>query len=319
MKHTKLTWICIAFCTACLLSGCTVPIEPETADFEIQLQTTSTEEVTTAAQTRPAVTARTEAQTTAAEQTTQPPAETEAPAPKSYSDDQLRELAINYYGARTNHLPEFCNISTETDGTVSIQLYDVIQNHTATCDWYYVNRMDASGKNLLEEPVTLTDAPPELWNPQVTLRTLLFSEEFCGVVYLGKIDRSTAGENPASTVYQEMLMQTGYADQCPWFFSLPESNYIRTDGAEAYLIIPHDNSAKVTVTWNDPVTNAVYGRIYSSYNGSPFLLVCNRSETASDVLIRITDQDGTHPAFSLSLSGEDGRPAADQEGVRILN
>jgi hypothetical protein len=157
------------------------------------------------------------------------------------------------------------------------------------------------------------------WDPEVSLRSKLGDGEFCGVLYLGTFDSSITGDNIYSAVYKNLLEQSGFAGECEWFSEMKDGNFVKTDGEQVYLIIPRDDEAHVIIHHVEPVENKDYGRIYSSYNGAPFLLVCNVSEIASNVSIQITDNSGEHPAFAPYLSGKDGSPQTDCENVKIFN
>ena len=332
--HTKL--FCAALLAAGLLTGCARGGEQELSAAEAgttAVTVTTTAETTTAAattavtavtkaasskkteQTTAAATAaETTAATTAAE--TEKAPETTAQASKGFSDDELIMMARAYYGSRTNHIPEFIDVESETDGIVTLHLYDLFDGHTSTADWYYVSRQTGKGTNLLEEPVNLHTQEAALWNPEISMRKDFGDGNFCAVLYLGNTDTDLRETLRRNVALMELPMQN---ENYKWFSELPEANYAETDGGEMYLIIPRDSEAHVVITSCDPVAQKEYGRIYSSYNGAPVLLRCNQSEIASNVRIQITDNSGVHPAFSPYLSGRDGSPLTDCNQVKILN
>lgn len=263
------------------------------------------------------VTDETAADTTAAAETT---TDTSVASENNaiYADEELCYLAGRYYGARTNYIPEFIEIESEEDEIVTIHLYDVLDGHTATADWYYVDRRTAAGTDIAGHEIDLNQ-PLECWNPEVSLREKLGADDFCGVLYLGSFDSGITGDNIYSAVYKNLLEQSGFAGECEWFSEMKDGNFVKMDGEQVYLIIPRDDEAHVIIHHVEPVENKDYGRIYSSYNGAPFLLVCNVSEIASNVSIQITDNSGEHPVFAPYLSGKDGSPQTDCENVKIFN
>lgn len=74
----------------------------------------------------------------------------------AYSDDELCNMALQYYVDKTGYTPGHVNI--DTNGV--IHLYDIVGNHTATCDWYYVDRNTGIGTNMLNEPIDLSPYAP---------------------------------------------------------------------------------------------------------------------------------------------------------------
>ncbi len=74
----------------------------------------------------------------------------------AYSDDELCNMALQYYVNKTGYTPGHVDIGT--NGV--IHLYDVVTNHTATCDWYYVDRDTGIGTNMLNEPIDLSPYAP---------------------------------------------------------------------------------------------------------------------------------------------------------------
>lgn len=249
------------------------------------------------------------------------PAESRAVSDDTFSDDMLIFLASRYYGSRNNWVPEFIDVdSTEDPDTAAIHLYDLIDNHTSTRDWYYVSRKSGSGEDFLGNPVNLNERPIEVYDPEVPQRADIPDTACCGVQYIGSFPAGTGKATGYNAALIEYLIQEGYDEEYPFLGALMnEKTFAETPSAqELYLIIPRDREAQVVVTQNDPVEGSIWGRIYSSYNGTPFLLYCNHSEIASDVQIQITDNSGVHEAFSVYLSGMDGSPKADKDCAYIL-
>jgi len=76
---------------------------------------------------------------------------------EGYSDEQLCEMALAYYVKYNNYTPEHVQVDMVEGDTVIIHLFDSIDGHLATCDWYYINRYTASGTNIMEEEIHLNE------------------------------------------------------------------------------------------------------------------------------------------------------------------
>ena len=325
MKKNVIAWICFTLC-GCMLTACgensasvaenetttaatTLTEETTTVESETETETTTSAAATTAETT----TVTTTTVTTAEETTT---VTTTTAASQGFSNSMLTDMARIYYGSRSNHIPQFIDAESKDNNTVVIHLYDVIDGHTSTCNWYTVNRFTGQGTDTLGNPVALNSPAAELWNPDVSARRQLAEGEFCGVLYLGTFPMSYQPENAA---LREVFLQSGFSEAHAWITDIPLQNYAETPGHEFYLIIPRDSEAHVVVTEVDAVNGTERGRILSTYNGAPILLRCNVSEVASDVKIQITDNSGEHPAFSPYLSGMDGSPMTDCDKVRVFS
>lgn len=73
-----------------------------------------------------------------------------------YTDDELIRMAYQHYADTKGYRVGYVNIDHEVDGVVSIQLYDDMGDHTATSDWYAIDRNTGKGTNILGEEVDLT-------------------------------------------------------------------------------------------------------------------------------------------------------------------
>ena len=244
---------------------------------------------------------------------------TKVPEKTAFSTEQLTDMALRYYGSRTNHIPQFIDADPQQDGTVALHLYDLIDGHTATAEWYFVDRMTGSGKDYLEHPVALDTPEAALWNPTVSQRGDYGDNVFCGVLYLGNFPEHITENININVAFRQLIIQGDFLKDYPWISDIEDLNCAETEGKELYLIIPRDDEAHVVIRQYDPFEQKEYGRIFSSYNGAPILLRCNQSEVASDVKIQITDNAGEHPAFSPYISGRDGNPLTDCDKVKILN
>lgn len=77
---------------------------------------------------------------------------------EGYTDEELCNMAREYYTAHNNYTPSVVEVDSVTeDGKVLIHLYDIMEDHTATSDWYLVDRVTAKGTNILEEKINLAE------------------------------------------------------------------------------------------------------------------------------------------------------------------
>lgn len=274
--------------------------------------TTAEEQTTTLTETQTTTSATTE--TTA--ETSSAPEEVEG-----FSDEQLKIMASGYYGSRTNRLPEFIEIEKSSGSEVTIHLYDIFDGHATTSEWYYISRKTGKGTDFEGNSVDLNTPPAEMWQPDIPERQeMRENNAFCGVTYICHGDPNYMNYSQANVRFAEIFVQTGIINKYPFLGSLPESNYAETElGEELYLIIPRDPEAHVIVTEYDLKTEREIGRIYSSYDGSPFMLKCNYSDLISDIRIKITDNEGEHEVFSPYLSVSDGKPRTDCDGVMFFD
>lgn len=75
-----------------------------------------------------------------------------------YTDEQLIEMTKKYREEKGEYIPEYIEISPtnmDDNENVSIHLYDIIENHTATSDWYFINRITGIGTNISGEVIDL--------------------------------------------------------------------------------------------------------------------------------------------------------------------
>ena len=73
----------------------------------------------------------------------------------SPSEEKLLRLALNHYERHNNYRPQNVSIEDNGDGTVSIHLYNDEVTHTATLDWYTINKETLKGTNFMEENIDL--------------------------------------------------------------------------------------------------------------------------------------------------------------------
>ena len=285
---------------------------------ETALQTAETDALTSAATelTKSDNNAR---QTSTEAQTTAPEAETKPENSESNENGTLQYYAASYYAARTNHFPEFVDVEDKEDGTVSLHLYDLIDNHAATCDWYYVDRHTLKGKNFVGDEINLKENQPKLWAPGGDAYTLVPNGYYGAVLYLGTLDRS----NLSSDIITEMksfVDSSEYAQQYPFLKDIPKDlNYFATDlGTEIWMILPKNDMGWITVRAIEPDT--VKYRITQTCNSAPIILCCNYSDIGPDADVQITYTNEDRGQFSPYISLKDGRPTTtDEEHIAVLN
>lgn len=72
-----------------------------------------------------------------------------------YSNEELCRMALDYYTAQTGYTPSSAGSRSNADGTVTIQLYDNLEDHNSTSAWYTVDRFTAEGTDdITGEPVS---------------------------------------------------------------------------------------------------------------------------------------------------------------------
>lgn len=66
-----------------------------------------------------------------------------------YSNDELAQMAMDFYSEDVETPPSQYGAMTNEDNTVTVQLYDNLGDHNSTSAWYIVDRFTAMGTNLL--------------------------------------------------------------------------------------------------------------------------------------------------------------------------
>lgn len=74
-----------------------------------------------------------------------------------YSDEEIQLIALNYYQAQYDYTPQYSGITDNGDGTVTVQLFDQVDDHNATAAWYTIDRVTLAGTDDLQElPVDMS-------------------------------------------------------------------------------------------------------------------------------------------------------------------
>lgn len=74
-----------------------------------------------------------------------------------YTEDQLCEMAQEYYYRHTGFRPPISEVDHKSGDIITIHLYEINGNHTATSDWYDIDIKTAKGTNISGEVIDLTE------------------------------------------------------------------------------------------------------------------------------------------------------------------
>lgn len=74
---------------------------------------------------------------------------------RGYSNEELIEMVKAYRKTKGEYIPSIVEVEEENDNIVTIHLYDIVDDHTSTSDWYYINRLTGIGENLNGESINL--------------------------------------------------------------------------------------------------------------------------------------------------------------------
>ena len=75
----------------------------------------------------------------------------------NYTNEQLIEYAKIYIKIKTGYIPRIVDIEKNDEkDMISIHLYDIVDNHTVTSDWYFVNIYTGKGTNVMGEDIDIS-------------------------------------------------------------------------------------------------------------------------------------------------------------------
>ena len=142
--------IAILSLAAVLLTACSKGNSIEKSENEVTSATEATVSETTTSET-------TTSETTASETTK---AETTESSATGYTDEELSQMALDYYAAKHDgNVPSTAYIEVSDDVSVTIHLFDNMEGHIATYAWYKVDRKTAEGEEIaLGEKIDLKPA-----------------------------------------------------------------------------------------------------------------------------------------------------------------
>lgn len=72
-----------------------------------------------------------------------------------FTENQLAALALSYYEYSTGYRPQYVGIELE-GGTAYIQLYDQVDGHNSTANWYTVDTFSGVGTDIMNFPINIT-------------------------------------------------------------------------------------------------------------------------------------------------------------------
>ncbi len=73
------------------------------------------------------------------------------------SDDELCDLVSDYYFDRHGTEPPYVIIDHESDGNIVFQIYDFVNGHTNTWEWYTINRTTGKGSGMFDGDIDLKE------------------------------------------------------------------------------------------------------------------------------------------------------------------
>lgn len=77
----------------------------------------------------------------------------------SFTTEQLKNMALDYYEAKTGYRPNSVSLRVNADDSISIQLYDNMGDHNSTSDWYTVDKETAVGTDIMGNKIDLKEKP----------------------------------------------------------------------------------------------------------------------------------------------------------------
>ncbi|MCR5146320.1 MAG: hypothetical protein K6B70_03105 [Clostridia bacterium] len=77
----------------------------------------------------------------------------------TFTNDQLKTMALDYYEAKTGYRPNSVALQVNADDSISIQLYDNMGDHNSTSDWYTVDKDTVVGTDIMGNKIDLKEKP----------------------------------------------------------------------------------------------------------------------------------------------------------------
>ena len=82
---------------------------------------------------------------------------TESAKPAGFTDEELCDMARKYYERHHDFTPPVVVVDHTDGDTVTIHLFEDLEDHIATLDWYTVDRITGKGSGMLEGEIDLND------------------------------------------------------------------------------------------------------------------------------------------------------------------
>ena len=140
-----------------------------------------------------------------------------------YTDDEICQLALDYCENTTGFRPPLAEIDSQEGNTVNIHLYENMEDHTATVDWYYLDRETLKGTNILGEEISLLGDVLEKTYRQVSMDdaiSIMESEEGYIILDVRTEEEYSSGHIPGAVC----LPNETIADTMPE--SLPDKEQV---------------------------------------------------------------------------------------------
>lgn len=74
----------------------------------------------------------------------------------AYTDNELCEMAKRYYSSIHGQEPPIVKVEGHDGNEVIIHLYEVVNDHTATWDWYYIDRTTGKGRDFESKSIDVS-------------------------------------------------------------------------------------------------------------------------------------------------------------------
>lgn len=183
------------------------------------------------------------------------------------------------------------------------------------------NSVQTAEQPVTSQPEAVTEEAPEQWDPPIAQRQEMTSGGYlCGAAFIGYIE-----PDADSAACRDMFLSSEYAQEFDTLTEIPDEFCVSSEGGtDLYLITPARPENLVTVyEWDISEGNDFLGEkgeaLFSSENGAPFLLKCNRSDIMPDTLVEITDSQGQTFCWNPSISLKDGTVATGTGDMPIYD
>lgn len=165
----------------------------------------------------------------------------------------------------------------------------------------------AAGEEDRQPPVETTGLekkqPEKEEAPSLTALRQDMEEDFCGIALLGRL--------PEGTSLEDFLEESGALEAQPFLEDIGGEEIVRAPGTELYCLVPKAAGDKLEVyEWLCSEENHYQGEagdlLYQSESGAPVILMGNENDVIPNLLVVLTDADGTTLRYNPSLSLCDG-------------
>ena len=72
-----------------------------------------------------------------------------------YTNDAICKMCLDYYEKTSGYRPGIAMVDSENGDEIVVHLFDDMGDHTATSEWYYINRKTGKGTNFFGESVSI--------------------------------------------------------------------------------------------------------------------------------------------------------------------